>query len=106
MDTQIRYARRLDQFGSDGLAAWQAAYELARQGVFLPGEIYSDWAQWRRQTVETHLWECVQVLWQRFAAQGEAGEIEAPRILREYWQSHLTCEDALRPLLELLGKSL
>jgi hypothetical protein len=46
----------------------------------------------------------VQVLWKRQVEQGVAGEAEALRILREYWLRHVTSEDALRPLLELLGK--
>ncbi|HVU69270.1 MAG TPA: bacterial transcriptional activator domain-containing protein [Ktedonobacteraceae bacterium] len=104
IEAHVKRARRLEQFGEDGLSEWQAAYDLAMRGSFLPEEIYSDWAQWRRQRVETHLWECVQALWRRAAEQGKAGETEAIRILREYWHSHQTNEDALRPLLELLGK--
>jgi tetratricopeptide (TPR) repeat protein len=104
IEAHIKRARRLEQFGEDGLVEWQAAYELASQGPFLPGEVYSDWAQGRRQQLETSLWECVQVLWPRFVEQGASGEAEALRILRDYWHSHVTSEDALRPLLELLGK--
>jgi tetratricopeptide (TPR) repeat protein len=104
IEAHIKRARRLEQFGEDGLAEWQAAYELASQGPFLPGEVYSDWAQGRRQQLETSLWECIQVLWPRFVEQGASGEAEALRILRDYWHSHVTSEDALRPLLELLGK--
>ena len=104
IEVSIKRARRLEQFGEDGLAEWQTAYDLAMGGRFLPGEVYSDWVEWRRRTIETQLWDCVQVLWHRFVELGEAGEREAVRILREYWQSHLTSEDALRPLLELLGK--
>ncbi len=100
----IQQARALDQFGHDGLPAWQVAYDLAGQGIFLEQEPYSDWASWRRQRVETQLWECVQALWRRVGKQGEAGETEALRILQSYWQSHITNEDALRPLIELLGK--
>ncbi|MDQ2716098.1 MAG: hypothetical protein M3Z08_14420 [Chloroflexota bacterium] len=35
---------------------------------------------------------------------GEAGKAEALLLLRTYWQQHKTDEDALRPLLELLGE--
>ncbi len=104
IEVHIKRARRLEQFGHDGLAEWRAAYDLAMEGRFLPGEVYSDWAEWRRQQIETHLWDSVQVLWHRAVEQGPAGEVQAVRILREYWQSHPTNEDALRPLLELLGK--
>jgi len=104
IEAHVKRARRLEQFGTDGLAEWQAAYDLAMRGVFLPGEAYSDWADWRRQAIETHLWDCVQVLWHRFVEQGAMGEIKALQILRDYWQRHVTNEDALRPLLELLGK--
>ncbi len=100
----LKRARRLEQFGEDGLSEWQAAYELAKQGSFLPQEVYSDWATWRRQEVEAQWWDCVQVLYKRYREQGDAGEEQALRILREYWLQHVTNEDALRPLLELLGK--
>jgi DNA-binding SARP family transcriptional activator len=104
MSEHVKRARRLEQFGKDGLAEWQAAYDLAIHGRFLPNETYSDWAEWRRQETETHLWDCVQTLWRRYAEQGGAGETEALRILRDYWLQHPTKEDTLRPLLELLGK--
>lgn len=104
MSEHVKRARRLEQFGKSGLAEWQAAYDLAMQGRFLPQETYSDWAEWRRHDIETHLWDSVQVLWHRYVEQGEAGETDALRVLRVYWQSHVTNEDALRPLLELLGK--
>jgi hypothetical protein len=100
----VKRARRLEQFGEDGLAEWRAAYDLAMQGRFLPQEAYCDWAAWRHHDIETHLWDCVQTLWHRYVEQGEAGETEALCVLRAYWQSHVTNEDALRPLLELLGK--
>jgi hypothetical protein len=100
----VKRARRLEQFGKDGLAEWRAAYDLAMQGRFLPQETYSDWAEWRRHGIEMHLWDSMQVLWHRYVEQGEAGETEALRVLRTYWQNHVTNEDALRPLLELLGK--
>jgi hypothetical protein len=45
-----------------------------------------------------------QGLWHRSVEQGEVGETKALRILRAYWQRHVISEDALRPLLELLGK--
>ncbi len=45
-----------------------------------------------------------QVLCTRYREQGAAGEEQALHILREYWLQHVTNEDALRLLLELLGK--
>lgn len=102
--THIKRARLLEQFGKDCLFEWRAAYDLGMQGRFLPNETYSDWAEWRRQEIESYLWDCVQALWHRYVEQREAGETEALRVLRDYWQSHITNEDALRPLLELLGK--
>jgi DNA-binding SARP family transcriptional activator len=100
----VKRARRLEQFGKDGLSEWRAAYDLAIQGLFLPNETYSDWAEWRRLEIEAHLWDSVQALWRRYAEQGDAGETEALRILRDYWLQHPTKEDTLRPLMELLGK--
>jgi DNA-binding SARP family transcriptional activator len=104
ISAHMKRARRLEQFGEDGFSEWQAAYELAKQGIFLPQEVYSDWATWRRQEVEAQWWDCVQVLSKRYREQGAAGEERALQILREYWLQHPTNEDALRPLLELLGK--
>jgi DNA-binding SARP family transcriptional activator len=100
----IQRARTLEQFGNDGRAEWQAAYHLATAGPFLGHEPYSDWAIWRRQEVETHLWESVQVLWRQYVERGEDGETEAVRILQTYWLQHVTNEDALCTLLELLAK--
>lgn len=100
----VQRARVLEQYGNDGLAEWQAAYKLAIAGPFLRHEPYSGWALWRRQEIETLLWDCVQVLWRHYVAQGEGGETEALRILQAYWLQHVANEDALRPLLELLGK--
>jgi tetratricopeptide (TPR) repeat protein len=104
MNAHVKRARRLEQFGEESLSEWRAAYDLGMQGSFLPQEPYSDWATWRRIEIETLLWDCVRTLWHRYVEQGEEGEDQSMYILRNYWQSHVTNEDALRPLLELLGK--
>lgn len=104
ISAHIKRVRRLEPFGEDSLSEWQAAYELAKQGIFLPQEVYSDWATWRRQEVEAPWWDCVQVLCKRYTEQGIAGEEQALHILQEYRLQHPTNEEALRPLLELLGK--
>ena len=104
MRNAVKRARALEQFGRDGGAEWQVCYDLASQGPFLSEEPYSNWASWRRQEVETYWWDSVQALWRHSVKQGDVGDAEALRLLRDYWLAHITNEDALRPLLELLCK--
>jgi len=55
--------------------------------------------------VKADLRQSVHALARLYVARwNEAGEAEALLLLRTHWQQHPTDEDALRPLMELLGK--
>ncbi|MBO0780940.1 MAG: hypothetical protein J2P37_19125, partial [Ktedonobacteraceae bacterium] len=98
----VRQARQAEQAGQSAQADWEAAYHLGMRGRFLPEEPYSDWAARRREEVESFLWQSVQALWRPALARHD--EEEAQRLLQTYWQEHVEHEEALRPLLELLGQ--
>ena len=101
----VEQAARMERFGDDPLPYWERAYALARRGIFLPDELYSDWAAARRGEVAGMLRQGVQALARLYLARhGEAGEEEALLLLRSYWQEHPREEDVLRPLMELLAR--
>src|SRR5579875_211331 len=101
----VEQAVRMERFGDDPLPFWQRAYELAKQGDYLPDEVYSEWAEARREEVAGLRRQCVLALARLFTErEGRAGEEGALVLLRSYWLEHSRDEDVLRPLLELLGK--
>ncbi len=101
----VQQAARMERFADDSLPFWQRAYDLASRGIYLVDEPYSQWAEERRAEVEADLRQSVHALARLYVARRkEAGEAEALLLLRTYWQRHPSDEDALRPLLELLGK--
>ena len=95
-----------DSFADENaLPFWERAYELASRGVYLADERYSDWVHTKRQEVQGHLRQSVQVLYRRYLSLfGERGEERAMLLLRTYALAHPTEEDVVRPLMELLGK--
>jgi DNA-binding SARP family transcriptional activator len=98
----VEQAARLDRFGEPSLSYWEQAYQLAARGTFLLEEPYSDWAAARRASLQGQYRQCVHRL-TALLRQAGARE-EAVLRLRTYWHAHPTDEDALRPLLELLGE--
>jgi DNA-binding SARP family transcriptional activator len=101
----VEQAARMERFGDDPLPYWERAYALAKRGIFLPDEMYSDWAAARCGEVAGVLRQSVQALARLYLARhGETGEEEALLLLRSYWQEHPQEEDVLRPLMELLGQ--
>ena len=106
MERSVAHARQLEELGEDGLEEWQAAYQIGMCGPFLSHEPYSEWADWRRGRVSDLLWQSVNAQWQRAASWEEdtSGSEAAARLLLEFWQAHLTNEDAFRSLVDLLGK--
>ena len=101
----MEQAARLQRFGENALPLWQRAYDLLQRGPFLADEPYSDWAQPRREQIEGFRRQCIHALWCGYIEQyGEIGKPEAILVLLSYWQQHKTDEDALRPLMELLGE--
>ena len=98
----VQQAARSDRFGHDSLALWEQAYQLASRGEFLPEERYSDWAQPRRERIAGLYRQCVHRLVHLLR---QTGVYEQALLrMRSYWQQHQTDEDALRPLLEMLGE--
>lgn len=106
MEHYVARARWLEERGEDGLEEWQAAYQIGMRGPFLCHEPYSDWADWRRGRVADLLWQSASAQWKRAASweQGSNGREAAARLLLEFWQAHMTNEDAFRSLVELLEK--
>jgi tetratricopeptide (TPR) repeat protein len=101
----VRQACLLERFDDDPLTCWERAYQLASRGTYLSEEPYSQWADSRREEVEGYLQQCVHALARLLLARyGAGGEEEVLRVLRLYVTTHPTNEDALRPLMELLGK--
>jgi DNA-binding SARP family transcriptional activator len=79
---------------------WQHAYDL-RRGDYLPDDVDALWTEARRLSLETLYALCVQRLAALYLGREQA--IEAERLLRAYWSTHLTDEEALAQLMELLA---
>ena len=98
----VKHALLLDQRGQDSTVCWERAYHLAERGMYLPEQVYEEWATPKREYLMGVQRDCVQ-RW--IALLRQMGHLdEAILRLRAYWLEHLTDEDALRPLLELLGE--
>lgn len=98
-------AARMERFGHDSLPFWQRAFDLLKRGPFLADEPYAEWVKEHREKLEGYRRDCVYALSKLYLARyAEAGKAEAILLLRTYWQAHKTDEDALRPLIELLGE--
>ncbi|HEU5381873.1 MAG TPA: bacterial transcriptional activator domain-containing protein [Ktedonobacteraceae bacterium] len=101
----VEQAIRMERFGDNPLPFWQRAYELAKRGEYLPDEVYGEWASVKREQIAGMLRQSVQALARLYADQNDkASEEEALLLLRTYWQEHPHDEDALRLLMELLGR--
>jgi DNA-binding SARP family transcriptional activator len=98
----VKHAMLLDQRGQDPIACWERAFYLAEQGHYLPEQVYEEWARQKRDYLAGLLRDCVH-RWTTLLRQ--MGHVdEAIMRLRSYWLEHLTDEDALRPLLDMLGE--
>ncbi|MBV9690597.1 MAG: hypothetical protein JO202_12920 [Ktedonobacteraceae bacterium] len=82
------------------LCLWQHAYDVWT-GVYLPGDVGVDWTEPRRLELETLYALCVQRLALLYRESGQLSEAE--RILRSYWATHLTDEEVLLQLMELVA---
>jgi DNA-binding SARP family transcriptional activator len=101
----VEQAARMQRFGDDPLPLWERAFELAKRGSLLPDEPYAEWAQEPRAQVAGAYRQCVHALAHLYQERhGDVGKEEALHLLRTYWLAHQTDEDALRPLMELLGE--
>ena len=101
----VQQAARMDRFGDESLPFWQRAFDLLTRGPLLCDEPYAEWVTERREVHNGYYRQCVHALSQLYMARyGKAGKAEALLLLRTYWQQQKTDEDALRPMLELLGE--
>jgi DNA-binding SARP family transcriptional activator/tetratricopeptide (TPR) repeat protein len=104
----VAQACRMERFGDDALPFWQCAFDLFKRGPFLVGDPYEPYASWvkeQRERLEGYARQCVHALAHLYLARyADAGKAEALLLLRTYWQQYKIDEDALRPLLELLGE--
>jgi DNA-binding SARP family transcriptional activator len=98
----VKHALLLDQRGQDATACWEHAYTLAECGMYLPEQIEDDWSRARRDYLSGLVRDCVHRWTQLLQQMGYVDE--AIMRLRSYWLEHPTDEDALRPLLEMLGE--
>lgn len=98
----VTHAILLDQRDQDATACWERAFALAERGSYLPEQVEDDWTRPRRDHLYGLLRDCVQ-RWTQVLRQAGQGD-EALMHLRSYWLTHPTDEDALRPLLDLLGE--
>jgi DNA-binding SARP family transcriptional activator len=98
----VEQATRFERFGQDALPLWERAYQLAARGPFLLEERYSEWACESRDLLAAQYRQCVHRVASLLRERG--AREQALLRLRTYWQSHSTDEDALRPLMELLGE--
>ena len=94
-------AARMERFGDDPLPYWERAYALASRGTFLADEPYSEWTHEHRKLLTGQYRQCVHQLARLYRERG--GQTQAEQVLRAYVVSHRDDEDALRPLMELLG---
>jgi DNA-binding SARP family transcriptional activator len=98
----VKHAMLLDQRGQDSAACWERAFYLAERGHYLPEQVYEEWARQKRDYLTGLTRDCVH-RWTALLRQ--MGHVdEAIMRLRSYWLEHLTDEDALRPLLDMLGE--
>jgi DNA-binding SARP family transcriptional activator len=98
----VTHALLLERRGQDSTLLWERASALAARGEYLPEQIEDEWSQQQREYLSGLRRDCVH-RWTEVLRQRGCGE-EAIVRLRDYWLSHPTDEDALRPLLELLGE--
>jgi DNA-binding SARP family transcriptional activator len=98
----MQQAAMLERYGEDSLPFLETAYQFGTRGTLLAEDLYSPWAVERRRMIDGLYRQCVHQVARHYRQHGAIAEAELR--LRVYWQAHLTDEDALRPLLELLGE--
>src|SRR5258707_67844 len=98
----VKHALLLDQRGQDATACWEHAYGLAERGMYLSEQIEEDWSRPRRDYLTGLVRDCVHRWIQLLRQMGHVDEAIAR--LRSYLLEHPTDQDALRPMLGMLGE--
>ena len=104
---QVEHAALMERMGEPDAALpfWECAVALGSRGTYLADDPFSEWAEDQRGVVVGLVRQSVQSLYRLcMKKEDEASHAHALLLLRTYWQAHKTDEDALRPLLEHLGK--
>jgi DNA-binding SARP family transcriptional activator len=91
-----------ERMGDDPFPFLEKAYHLGARGTFLVEEVYSQWAQARRQELDGAFRLCVHQLGGHSLEKRDF--IQAETFVRSYWVNHMTDEDALRLLMNILGE--
>jgi DNA-binding SARP family transcriptional activator len=98
----VNHAILLDQRQQDSTACWERASLLAERGQYLPEQVYEEWARQKRDYLTGLVRDCAHC-WTALLRQMGLVD-EASTRLRSYWLKYPTDEDALRPLLDMLGE--
>jgi DNA-binding SARP family transcriptional activator len=103
-DACVEQAIQAEGLGSvqEALVWWEEASRLLKRGVFLEEDVQEEWTRERRQVVEGNQRLCVHHLADRYLADHRREEAET--LLRSFWTTHPTDEDALLRLLTLLAQ--
>ena len=100
-DAMKQATRAERQKHQEEVVVWlERAYELGKAGSFLPDDVYREWTNARRLSHEMLFPRCVRRLAECYVAEERYGEAE--EVLRPYWTTHLTDEDMLTLLMQIL----
>jgi DNA-binding SARP family transcriptional activator len=98
----MQHAALYERMGDDPFPFLEKAYQLGARGTFLVEEVYSEWAEARRKELDGALRLCVHQLGRHCLEKRDF--IQAEYFVRSYWVNHMTDEDALRLLIDILGE--
>src|SRR5579859_3464151 len=98
----MQHAALYRRMGDDPLPFLEAAYPLGTRGTYLVEAPYSDWAKTRRMEIDGALRSCVHQLGHLYLKRERFSEAEC--LVHSYWVTHMADEDALRLLMNILGK--
>ena len=86
----------------EALPVWEEAYRLTQRGIFLEDDVQASWSQAQRQMAEGTERFCVHHLADCYVALNRYAEAEV--IVRSFWTTNPTDEDALYRLMKLLAQ--
>ncbi len=98
----MQHAALYQRMNDDPLPCLETAYQIGSRGTYLAEKPYSDWAKPRREELEGAFRLCVHQIGRLYLERGSL--LEAELAVRKYWTTHMTDEDALRLLMDILGE--